>query len=263
MSVPLFDRLESVGARFRESAHILLCCDFDGGLAPVFDHDAMAEVSAEVRGPLLDLAATERLTIAIVSGRSAIDLRGRADIPGLIVMGNHGLEIAGPDWTYIDPAVAESAAAVEPLAAALIRKFSSFPGADVERKELSISVHYQQAATELHLAIRSAVHEVLGASSHPFVLSEGVLSFDIRPRVYWHKGEAVRWLCNRVGVADTLVVFIGGDPTDEDAFAALADGVTIRVGTGGETTANYHVDGPDAVRKFLEWMRDFIQPLAV
>ena len=53
--------------------------------------------------------------------------------------------------------------------------------------------------------------------------------FDIRPRMYWNKGEAVRWIASRIGQPNALVIFIGGDPTDEDAFAALPDGITIGV----------------------------------
>jgi trehalose 6-phosphate phosphatase len=125
----------------------------------------------------------------------------------------------------------------------------------VEDKGLSIAVHYRHAAPEQHEAVRSAVHGVLSNASHPFVLTAGRMCFDIRPRVYWNKGEAVKWLLTRIGQPDALVIFVGGDPTDEDAFAALPDGVTVRVGSGPETAAKYHVDGPDGVWKFLEWLR--------
>jgi trehalose 6-phosphate phosphatase len=78
--------------------------------------------------------------------------------------------------------------------------------------------------------------------------------------VYWHKGEMVKWIAARVGQPDGLVVFIGGDPTDEEAFAALPDGVTVRVGTGADTAAKYHLEGPDGVRTFLAWLRDHVRP---
>ena len=256
MSLPLFDALDDIAARIRAAPHVLLGCDFDGALAPVYDNPAAATLSAEVRGPLADLAAGGRVTVVVVSGRAAADLRARADVPGLIVAGNHGLELAGPGWEHVDPAVAESAANVAQLGALVSKAVESIPGVAVEDKGLSVSVHYRHAEPDQHEAVRAAVHGVLSNASHPFVLTTGRMCFDIRPRVYWNKGEAVKWLLARVGQPDALVVFVGGDPTDEDAFAALPDGITVRVGAGGETAAKYHVDGPDGVRKFLEWLRD-------
>src|SRR5262249_5443389 len=76
----------------------------------------------------------------------------------------------------------------------------------------------------------------------------------------WNKGEAVKWIAAHVHQPKALVVFVGGDPTDEDAFAALPDGVTIRVGPAVETAAKYHLDGPDGVRKFLGWLREHARP---
>jgi trehalose 6-phosphate phosphatase len=255
MSAPLFDDLDAVAARVRAAPHLLLVCDFDGALAPVYDNPAAATLSADVRRPLAGLAAGGRVTVVVGSGRSAADVRARADVPGLIVAGNHGLELAGPGWEHVDPAVAETTAGVGQLAGKLTRALAGTAGVVVEDKGLSVTVHYRHAALEQHEAVRSAVHGVLSNCSHPFVLTCGRMCFDLRPRVYWNKGEAVKWLASHVGQPDALVVFVGGDPTDEDAFTALPDGVTVRVGCGPETAAKYHVDGPDGVRKFLEWLR--------
>jgi trehalose 6-phosphate phosphatase len=255
MSVPLFDALDEVAARVRAAPHVLLCCDFDGALAPVYDNPAAATLSAEVRPLLAALATSGRVTVTVVSGRTAADLRGRADLANVIVAGNHGLEIAGPGWEHVDPAVAETRPAVAHLAAALAKPLEDVPGAVVEEKGLSVSVHFRRVAPEIQEAVRSAVHGVLSNSSHPFVLTTGRLVYDLRPRVYWDKGALVKWVAGRVGHADALAVFLGGDPTDEEAFQALPDGVTVRVGCGPETAARYHVEGPDGVRKFLGWLR--------
>jgi trehalose-phosphatase len=256
MSIPLFEDLETVAECVRLSPHVLLFCDFDGALSPVYDHPASATLSAEVRPVLADLAASGHVTVSVVSGRSAADLQSRTGVPGLIVLGNHGLEIAGPGWEYVDPAVAKHAPDIEALAAALIRALDNVPGAAIEMKGLSASVHFRHVAPELHEAVRSAIHAVLAASPHPYVLTTGRMVYDIRPRVYWNKGEAVRWIATRVGQPDSIVVFVGGDPTDEDAFAVLPHGITVRVGAGQDTAAKYHLDGPDGVRKFLEWLRN-------
>lgn len=259
MSTPLLDVLPELGPRVRAAPYLLLGCDFDGALAPVFDHPQAATLSNEVRAPLAELASSGRCTVVVVSGRSAADLRARADVPGLIVAGNHGLELAGPDWEYVDPAVAESGQAIAVLAAGLRPPLEEIPGVAVEEKGLSVTVHFRHATPERHETIRSATHGVLSNASHPFVLTTGRMCYDIRPRVYWNKGEAIKFLLNRFDRPDALVVFIGGDPTDEDAFAALPDGITVRVGSGVETAAKYHVDGPDGVRKFLEWLRDQVR----
>jgi trehalose 6-phosphate phosphatase len=262
MSVPLFDALDEVAARVRAAPHILLFCDFDGALAPVYDNPAAASLSAEVRPLIADLSRSGRVTVTVVSGRSAADLRARANVPGLIVAGNHGLEIAGPGWEHVDKAVASSAPNVALLSAALARATENMPRVFLENKRLSVSVHFRHVPPDQHELVRSAIHGVLGGTSHPFLLTTGRMVYDIRPRVYWHKGEAVKWIATRVGQPNALVVFVGGDPTDEDAFASLPDGITVRVGPGAETAARYHLEGPDGVRKFLGWLREHVRPLA-
>ncbi len=259
MAVPLISRLDEIADHIRAAPHVLLFCDFDGALAPVYDHPSAVTLSAEVRVPLAELAASGRVTVTVVSGRSAADLRSRADMPGLIVVGNHGLEIAGPGWEFVDAAVAEQLPYVDSLAAALRKALEQIPGVFIEEKGLSVSVHFRHVAPELHETVRAATHSVLGSSSHPFVATMGRMVFDIRPRVYWNKGQAVRWIATRVGQPDALVIFVGGDPTDEDAFAALPDGITVGVTPTCETAAKYCLDGPDGVRRFLEWLRDQVR----
>jgi len=255
MSVPLFDALDDVASKVRAAPQILLCCDFDGTLAPLAEDPGAVGLADDVRSSLADLAVTGRVTVAVISGRAAADLRARVPIAGLIAAGNHGLEIAGPGFEFVDPEVARAAPVVSNLAESLAKPIQDIPGAVVEHKGLSVSVHYRRVAPVLQSAVRCAVHMVLAGLSHPFVLTNGRLAFNIRPRVYWDKAAAVRWIAGRVGRPDALVIYVGGDTSDEEAFAALPDGITIRVAPGPETTAKYHVDGPDDVCWLLAWLR--------
>ena len=80
--------------------------------------------------------------------------------------------------------------------------------------------------------------------------------YEIRPRAYWNKGHAVTWLREHVAqLAETtpLTIYIGDDNTDEDAFAVIADGISVKVGEPTGTAAMYHVDGPKDVIEFLTW----------
>jgi trehalose-phosphatase len=105
------------------------------------------------------------------------------------------------------------------------------------------------------------VHAVLSQTSHPFVLAAGEKVFDIRPRVYWHKGSAVEWIAAKLGKPGTLPIYVGDDVTDEDAFAALTQGITVKVGEAGQTAARYQLDGPPEVRKFLEWIDELMRQM--
>ena len=78
--------------------------------------------------------------------------------------------------------------------------------------------------------------------------------YEIRPRVNWNKGAAAGRIREHLGKKDALAIYVGDDVTDEDAFAALADGITIKVGVTPETTARYHLDRQEDVQTFLEWL---------
>jgi phage/conjugal plasmid C-4 type zinc finger TraR family protein len=87
----------------------------------------------------------------------------------------------------------------------------------------------------------------------------GHMVFEIRPRVNWNKGTAVGWIKDKLSRPDAQAINVGDDVTDEDAFGALPDGITIKVGEMKvgetvETAARYHVKGPGEVRRFLDWI---------
>ena len=77
---------------------------------------------------------------------------------------------------------------------------------------------------------------------------------EIRPRVDWHKGTAVRWIQDRLQADGALPFIIGDDRTDEDAFDAIDDAVTIRVGPEDSTAAQYCLPDQEAVGEMLRWL---------
>ena len=77
---------------------------------------------------------------------------------------------------------------------------------------------------------------------------------EIRPRVDWNKGTAVRWIQDRLQADGALPFIIGDDRTDEDAFDAIDDAVTIRVGPEESTAARYCLPDQEAVGEMLHWL---------
>ena len=91
---------------------------------------------------------------------------------------------------------------------------------------------------------------------NPFEITEGRKVLEIRPRVGWDKGMAVRWIQQASGHPAALPLYIGDDSTDEDAFLALPEGITIAIGKARETAAQYFLDRQDLVPEFLRWLLD-------
>lgn len=77
---------------------------------------------------------------------------------------------------------------------------------------------------------------------------------EARPRLDVDESTAVRYLVREVLPADALLIYIGDDVSDEDPFAAIPDGITIRVGEAVGTRARYVLADVPAVAQFPGWL---------
>jgi len=251
--------IHEVEERISQAPHVLLCVDYDGTLTHFVATPLGAQLSPHMERVLTSLSEHGHAAVAIFSGRDRADLQGRVGIPKLIYAGNHGLEISGPGFLFIEPTAAGYATASQELAEQLTQKLQPIKGAIVEFKGLTVSVHYRQVANEEWETVRHHVHATLAKVTHPFVLTPGEKVFEIRPRVYWNKGSAVGWIKDKLAKTDVLPIYVGDDSTDEDAFAGMQDAITVKVGHVSETAARYKLEGPTEVRKFLEWLDELLE----
>jgi len=251
MARPLFDDIDQVAARVAGAPHLIVFLDFDGTLAAIAQEPALAGLSPHMDRVLRALAEQPHVSLAILSGRERADLQSRIGIPGLTYAGNHGLEIQGHGFIFVEPTAAQCTEATKELAAAISRKIQGIEGALVEDKGLTLAVHYRLVPEDKVEELRRLVHSVLAASNHPFQLSTGDKVYEIRPRVYWSKGTAIDWIRQQLDKPGALPIYVG---EDEDAFAVLPDGLTVKAGGAGETAARYSLADTAEVRKFLEWL---------
>jgi trehalose 6-phosphate phosphatase len=254
MPQPLFENLPHIASSIRTASYIFLSLDFDGTLAPIVGHPDLASMPQESRKALRILDATRRCSVAIISGRALPDLRERVRMDDIIYAGNHGLEITGPGMHFIEPTAALRVDALEEIARHLHVRLSHIPGVEVESKVLTASIHFRRASEgkmdEIHRTVQDAVTPVVEL----FQVTQGSQVFEIRPRVNWHKGLAIRWIREALGRRDAMAVYVGDDLTDEDAFAALPEGITVSVGRSNATCARYYIELQESVQEFLRWM---------
>ncbi len=254
MTVPLLPHLSSMRQRLEAAGQVLLGLDYDGTLTPIVEDPSQARLGPETREVLRALAARPNISVAILSGRTLDDLRTLVGLDGLIYAGNHGMDISGPGLRFVEAAAVAELDYLEPLAQTLACQLQPFPGAFVENKSLTISVHFRRVAPHQRDHLQGVVDNTLAEAKHHFCLTQGHKVWEIRPQVDWDKGQALRWIKDQLGYREALVFYLGDDETDEDAFDALPGEVTIKVGDPMDTCARFQVASPDDVREFLHWL---------
>lgn len=251
---PLMEHLPEIASALHAAPHILLFLDFDGTLAPIVQDPGKAQMPDGTREALRRFASDPRISLAIISGRALDDLRTRVGLENLIYAGNHGLEIGGPGMEFLEPVAAGRLKALGELARHLRTRLNDIPGIEVENKVLSASIHFRRASQSDLAEIRRAVDDAVQFDDNPFQVSEGRKVLEIRPRVSWDKGSAVRWILEASNQPGALSLYLGDDATDEDAFLALPEGITISIGKPKETAAQYFLERQDLVPEFLAWL---------
>ena len=141
MSERLIDSLPAVEACLRTSRRWLLGFGFDGTLSSIVDNPDAASLGPSVRESLAALSAPSRQVLAILSGRDRADLERRVALPNIIYAGNHGLDIRGPGFSFVEPTAATNQVLMNNLAAVMKEKLQGIEGIYVENKQLSIMPH--------------------------------------------------------------------------------------------------------------------------
>ena len=249
---PLFRDLDRISQRIDQADHILVALDYDGTIAPIAETPEAARVEPETESVLHELAASARVSLAIVSGRSLSDLRQRLPIAGVIHIGNHGLEIEGAGVSFVHQGASLLRRVIDLACWDLEAALQSVRGVQIERKGLTATVHYRQAPADLAEWIHLTVHAAVQPYGTQVAVAPALLAWEIRPNLPWNKGSALRFVFGRMRALRPALVCAGDDATDEDMFDVIPGAISIRVGNPGNTRARYFVNGPQEMQRFLE-----------
>ncbi|MDP1991295.1 MAG: trehalose-phosphatase [Syntrophales bacterium] len=236
---------------------IYLFLDYDGTLSPIVRDPDKAVLSLRMRGRLKALSKDGRCRIAVISGRALEDIRRRVGIAGITYGGNHGLEVEGPDGNLRYPIPEKARRALNAVRQTVERELSTIPGAFLEEKGMTLTVHLRKVRHGERPIVAHAVSEAtwLHRERGEVEVRPGKEAFEIRPFVEWDKGKTVQWLLEKSSVAGgepPWPLYVGDDWTDEDAFREIRErGVTVYVGTPRQTKARYYLRNVGEVAAFL------------
>jgi trehalose 6-phosphate phosphatase len=211
---------------------------------------------------------------AAISGRAARDVRRLVGVPGLLYVGNHGLERLDPSTRTGKPnARVRTHPAARTYRDAINRALDEvgreleprFAGLRIERKGVTGSIHVRNAQDPL--AAEAAAAEAMEAAAEAAGLrvTRGKMVVELRPPVNVDKGTILTELIREYALAGA--VFLGDDVTDIDGFRALrrltAEGVCRGVAIAVRhaeapvhltAEADIALDGVEQVPELLRWM---------
>lgn len=195
--------------------------DVDGTLSAIAPTPESATLLPGV-AELLEQLRTRFDVVALVSGRAADDARRMVGLPGVLYIGNHGLERIEADAATVqvlpeaEPYVEAVNTTLDDLDATLAARF---PGVHIERKGVTGSIHVRNAPDP------AAAEESIARSLTTIAVPRGLLVtrgrriVEVRPPVAVDKGVAVAGVIRERGLRGAL--YLGDDRTDLDAFRAL------------------------------------------
>jgi trehalose-phosphatase len=241
----LFDAWPEHKCRISAAKRLALFLDFDGTLAPFRRRPEKASLARSTRRALENLARHPRVQIWIISGRRRADIQRRVGVREIRYLGLHGAE----DGVHTVKPGSEG----KHLRAArrrIAREIQDLRGIWVENKRSSFTVHYRGASTAAVRQAEVMLTRILDEFLPHLRRLTGNCAWELLPRNQCDKGVAVKRELRRMGFSP-LVIYVGDDGTDELAFAALPQALTICVAPRHITRAKFALSSITEVRIFL------------
>ena len=212
--------------------------DFDGTLVDIAPRPELVHVEPRVRTLLSALSDRFDNAVAVITGRPLDVVDGFLAPLKLAVAAEHGS--IRRDASGQIHANKHGAEAVEAAARQLEPLVEANPGLLLERKMVSVALHYRQRPELAEICAASVAETV--AANPDLVILPGKMVFELKPKGV-DKGVAVKAFLAEAPFKGRVPVYIGDDVTDEHAFAAVnaLGGITVKI-DDGETQAQYRTD---------------------
>jgi trehalose 6-phosphate phosphatase len=232
----------------------LLSLDFDGTLAEIAPTPQAAWMSEAFRDTLKALSLLPQTKLVLLSGRSVPDLKRKVRLPGLVYVGNHGLNFSPPAAGWGTRSLKQWSRKTREARKRLQPVVGLWPGSLLETKGPDLSLHYRRLKLK---QVRRLIPQALRAIEDlPLAPRRGKGVLELKPKGAPGKGRALDRLASRFfpDPQAGVCVHVGDDATDEEAFRALRrmsrPALGLKVGPG-PTRAHYRLKDLEEVHGFL------------
>jgi trehalose 6-phosphate phosphatase len=229
-----------------------LFLDVDGTLLELAPRPNAVVVEPGLLELLRELARASAGAVALVSGRTVVDLDRLFGALHLPVAGLHGCERRAADGSlHVAPIVHEQLAGVRRGLRELVARH---PGLELEDKGAGLALHFQ-GARNLEHHLRAEVALLAAPLVPEFAILDGHAVIEVKPAVHT-KDSAVSAFMTEPPFRGRMPIFIGDDQTDYGGFAAVRRFHGLAIAVGPRVTSEWWLPGPVAVRR---WLMDLTQ----
>jgi trehalose 6-phosphate phosphatase len=250
----LFKNWKNIVRRIRGKKHIVIFLDFDGTLVRIAPLPDAVCLPSETREVLRRLGKHRNVELIIISGRRRADLQRFVGLRKIKYMGLYGWENKSNKKLPYPERVALAQTLVD-----LLAELPAYPGAWIEPKYNSFSVHLKGLNVEIKREVQQVVTKRVGLLSETLQAMTNLRDVEVAPVSIGNKGMAVQNILRQAAMRGALPIYFGDDLSDEPAFAAAGKGVSILVGKRRATRAKFFLRGPAEVTAALSRMEETIR----
>jgi trehalose 6-phosphate phosphatase len=250
----LFKKWKNIVRRIRGNKQFVIFLDFDGTLACIAPLPEAVCMRSETKEVLKKLGKLPNVELVIISGRRRADLQRFIGIRNIKYMGLYGWENKNNKKLPHTERVALAQTLME-----LLAELPAFPGAWIEPKKISFSVHFKGLKVETKREVQQAVKKRVDSMSEILQAMTNLRDVEVAPVSIGNKGMAVQKILRKTAMRGALPIYFGDDLSDEPAFAAAGKGLSILVGRRRATRAQFFLRGPAEVTAALSRMEEMIR----
>jgi trehalose 6-phosphate phosphatase len=255
-----FTSESQLNAWVSSAERLWLFLDYDGTLVEFTRTPDVLVPDVDAIALVRQLAARNRIRVAIISGRSLHDIQTLLPVGGIFIAGTYGIEILTPDGEKI---LRDDYALLRPYLERLKPQWQEIiagrKGYYLEDKGWALALHARYAprkeAINLISSIQQTLNQELITDEYRLIKQDKFMEVTSAKA---NKGMAVSFLLNSYPIPEPHTVYIGDDTNDAEAFKTIhaIGGIAISVaqyfGYIRSTGGDYVLKSPKAVRKWLE-----------
>ena len=247
-----------VSRKINQAETIKLFLDYDGTLADFAPSPDHVLPDQDLINLLSALNKTSNIEVVILSGRRLQHIEQLVPIGDLWRAGTYGIEMISPQGELIERinyrVIRPHLEQIKPKWHTLIDDSEGFY---LEDKGWSLALHARDADPDIGSQILLDARDILQEChlGNQFRVLGGDRFLEVAPTIA-NKGLAIQYLVDHNDWQDYLLIYLGDDDKDEEAFAVVQKygGITIKVDRdAGETTADVTLRDPHNVREWLNY----------